>query len=419
MEKIDYQKEFFNLLANNDIRVLPSKEIINSDSEVALLVWKNYYPDGYGDEYHTPEPTKWHMVLYAYKNNQEFWEKAFASNNSYHHLLDKSFQDFFTPITDFWLNSNKMLLLAFEKTGDTRFNDLITDEKHKKDSYKTFLLSNTYKAGPDDIARYEDDFDFTVKMIEAQPYYYKYLSLENKSKPEFIQMAIIKKELFGDIPEELQPQFRRQWFERHFKNFNAKDIDEMSVDEQKEVFSYNPSFLRNMFNRSPMKYSALAEEMIQKSPKTFFNTFGVDEFSSSLSKKFLNSPRFINYLKNFVDNYSSDDIKNNADKKLFAFIENNQLFKEELKENFYYQIRQKKLNKKRFNQAQYDKMLDIVLKENDNAVARKMLGLVRSVTEIEVLKTLPKAKDQLLYYRAQKLEETLASDEKTTLKVKI
>ena len=40
----DYQKEFLNLLKDNIIKNLPSQELIDSNMEVALAVWKNYCP---------------------------------------------------------------------------------------------------------------------------------------------------------------------------------------------------------------------------------------------------------------------------------------------------------------------------------------------------------------------------------------
>ena len=430
---IDFRKAFVELLTKHEIHHLPDQQIIDQNSDIAQLIWKNYSPPS---EYSWDEESErsikintgsdWGQILSAYKNHTQFWEKAFESNNSYEILLTDNFKIYFPFITSFWLSNDEKLLLAFEKTKNKEFTDLINDSTTKEDTYKTYLLNNTRIVKTEDLQRFQDDKKFVATILSQYPSMYCDLNEENKNNHDYIKLALRLKTNIKNIPEKYQNNatIRDYWFKIHTKYFDSKDILEFSDDEKRNLFLQRPDFLGSLLNHKPnSNYTKYAIELLSTDILKYINNFGMDTIKALKLDLFCNEG-FKLSLNNFLASYCGTDPSSKTDEKIFSLIKDKPEFTNVLDDNLFYIFRKNRLSKTLINNIEYNQWIEIILDKNhkneltsDNA--RRLINALKKITKIEVLKELPKTKDLFTHYQHERLLAILPAENKKSVKIKL
>jgi hypothetical protein len=429
----DFRKAFVDLLTNHTIHYLPEQHIIDQNGDVAELIWKNYSPPSeyYWDEESEHRVKKdiapeWGIILGAYKQNTQFWGKAFESNNSYEMLLDKDFKISFPFISSFWLSDDSKLLLAFEKTKNKIFTDLINDTTTKEETYKNYLLSNIRNVKSEDIKRFQNDKNFVVNVLSQYPSLYSDMNESNKHNHDYIKLALRLKDNLKEIPEKYQNNaaVKDFWFRIHTNYFDSKDIIDFNDDEKRKLFKERLDFLGSLLSHKAHSiYKKYAVELLSADIGKYINKFGVD-IIKSLKSDLFESEKFKDDLKSLVKNYNNTEPNSKTDDKIFALIKDKVELTNIIENNLFYIFKEKRLSKKLIDSEEYNQWIQTILEKNhQNEItsdeSRSLINALKKITQIEALKELPRTKDLFTYYQHERLSALLPTQDKKTSKMKI
>lgn len=427
---IDYKEEFFNLLKHNVVYNLPSQELIDSDEEVAKLVWNNYCPvsryeaSSMGSE-EIFNQASWPIVLRKYTKDIAFWNEI-LEKEKYSSLLKKHFVEAFPVIAEHWLKDKQKLYQLFEKTNDTYFYEKIPDSDEKHSYYKNYLMTgNMYRVSDNDILKYENDPLFVKELLEKQPSNYKKLNELNRKKHEFVAMALAYKDNLNHIPLEYQqnPTIKNYWFKMHSRNFSLREIAILPFEERLFCIQVNPDLLGPALMNNFNGFKEVTVKLLEQDLDTFLTPISTQTLESRLPAIVAENKIIRQQLQSFISNYN-ETTKNNLNFKKLFLIEKDPELKIQADTNLFYVLRNQKISTIKFNQEQFEQFSKVILDKNfhgelNSDDARKLFAYLRVVTEIEVLKQLPKTKDLLTYYHHQRLETKLPVEEDKNPNVKI
>lgn len=428
---IDYKEEFLNLLRHNNIYNLPSQELIDTNKEVAKLVWKHYCPvSRYEamkmDSEQIFDHSKWPELLGTYNQDIEFWTEL-LEEEKYDSLSKEYFTRAFPSIADYWLKDIQKLYTLFEKTGQNYFYKKIPESDEKDTYYKNHLMTgNMYKVSNGDILKYENDPLFVKELLEKQPSNYKQLNELNRKKHEFVAIALADKDNFNHIPLDYQqdPIIKNYWFKMHSRRFSLQEIATLPFEEKLYCIQANPDILGHALMNKFNVFKEVAIKLLEKDLDTFLIPISTQTLKS-LPAIILQNKIIMKNLHDFISTYNETTNSGVHIKKIFL-IEKIPELQKQAETNLFYILRNQKTSRIKFNKNEFDQFVTIIMDKNfkgetNSDDARKLLAFLRSVTEVEVLKQLPKTKDLLTYYSHQRLETKLhiEKDKKSILKMKL
>lgn len=428
---MDYLKEIIQILENNDIKTLPSKELISSNEQVALAVWKNFTLDGdyYGyysfNEWY--EAANWGQTLSAYKDNIGFWEKAIKVQIG-NEEMDIQYSDFYTYpqfkedfplIADHISKDNNLLVELLFRTNKRDFLDQLTlpeDEKTKIE--KQFYLKNYHSLAPVAAQHYENDPEFITQLLKVAPHFYGGLSEEAKNNDEYIKLAMKHSNNFGYIPVEKADQYFSGWLK---DNLHQKFIlTQFTENQQYQILAKKPEMLAPLLDKDPYKYKDFAINAIAKSNGDvnhivdICNAFTLPQLIN-VFKQPSDLEKVRPMLEFFVKNYNSTKEISKKENKVMAIIELDTDLTNKLRENIFYQLNEMKPGYK-LSKEKFDNYADqVIAKVNNNELdtdkASSFLGRLKNKLSIELL--------QAEKYPHKDLYEYIAAQRKTVSSKKL
>ena len=418
---MDYLEEIINILEANDIKSLPSQELINNNQRVALAVWKNFTIAGdYYGHYSMNEwynEGKWGQVLKAYENNTQFWDKALAEKDfSSELILHSSFKEDFPAIAQSILTDNEKLLALFHKTSDLQIFQILTFDEPKKDAiYKDFVLSKHGYLNAGDIKKYQEDTQFVEAALKLVPSFYDYLTPENKLNDNYIKLVLdIDSTLFPYIPKEKQDQYFGVWLEQHKDQKHV--LDNFTESQRDKILSVRPDLLSHALDRDPFKYKEMVIDTVVRDGLETFNHFSLNQLTN-VFKQPKDLEKIKPLLSGFAINYSNVKEISKKENKIIAIISLDTDLRDQLRENIFYQLNEMtpgyKLPKEKFD-GYVTKVIEKV--ENSTLTVEKansFLGRLKNKMPSDVLKE-EKLPNTDLYLH---LVEKLANDKPKKLKM--
>lgn len=424
--EINYKQELLDLLENNEIKNLPSQNLIDSDIRFALAIWKNYEPNLNLSKYEYEDITeedyykalKWGTILNSYQENIDFWHQSFELKQNYKILLTDAFKEDFPFITKKWLNDDDKLIELFEKTKNKDFLNLVKSDE-KNIIYKDYLIKNINHATKEDIEKYQEDLLFVTKLLSVRPFNYINLSEFNKHNHDYIKLALKNKDMWSEIPEKFQKEsvIRTYWFNSNINKFQLKEVDDLKEEEKVQYFKYNPNGLNSALNKNYYKYKEIAIKFLEEDIQTYISAIPTEFLENDIKKELSKNNILKNNLINFIKSYKKVDKFSPKEKNLFNLAAGDNEIEEIASNNFFYVLQGKKLSNQKIEQEEFNAWIKIIIKDENLLPddARKLILLLKSVTAIEVLKLLPKTKDLLTYYKHEDLAQQL--ENRTDLKI--
>lgn len=402
---MDYLKELIQVLENNDIKALPSKELISANEEVALAVWKNFTVDGdyYGyysfNEWY--EAGNWGDTLSAYKDNVDFWKKAIKAQID-NEKMDIEYSDFYTypqfkedfpVIAEHISKDNNLLVELLFKTNKKDFlYQLTVPEEEKVKIEKQFYLKNYHDLVPMSAQHYENDPEFITQLLKVAPYFYGGLTTEAKNNDEYIKLAMKHSNNFHYLPSEKADQYFSTWLK---DNLNQKFIlSQFTENQQDQILAKKPEMLAPLLDKDPYKYKDIAINAIKKANG---NVNNIVEICNAFTL-----PQLINIFKQpsdlekvrpvlefFVTNYNSTKEISKKENKVMAIVELDTQLTNTLRDNIFYQLNEMKpaykLSKEKFDNYCDQVITKVNNQEIDTDKASSFLGRLKNKLSLEVL----------------------------------
>ena len=343
---MDYIKEIINILENNEIRTIPSNELLASHPDIALAVWKNFVISGdYYGNYDFKEwysEANWVEKLQPYKNDVKFWEKALDlitsnSNIDRNFILDLDFQKDFPIVKEKFLNDNNFVIDLYKKTGVISFlNVLNATQEEKNNLEKSYTLIHQKHASTD-MVKFQDDAVFTKQILEKFPYLYTHLNDTNKLDDNYIQIALKYKYVsIKDIPEQKQNQFFPAWLEDNKDSIRLADLEALNPFQKKEVLKVKPEFIGQVLDKNIYAYQDIAVAAIEK------DIFAIRHFNPQQLKKLFSEDNNYNRIKpqlvSYIQSYNNTQEISKTESKIFAFVNLSLELRKELKKNIFYAL---------------------------------------------------------------------------------
>lgn len=349
---IDFKKHLLIQLQNDPIYNLPSIEVINSDINFALAVWKNFSVYSFQnsrvsiDSWYSAG--NWKNNLEKYKEDINFWKVALEEGNfKYEVLLHENFQKDFPFITQYYLKSNERLQELYYKTNKEEFFNLIDlseDEKYKIKQY--YYAEKGSNVSQDFITKYEHDQNFILKLLTKNCGYFKCLNEENRDNPEYIKLALTNNplnfeylsEVNKDITEYIKLAFNRKtsihihkvatnfhllsddrkinlfsgWLTHFGQVISGSDITKLNELQREEAFRLRPELLGGMLQNQSKKYGTVAAKLLN------------EDFDKYIP--YVNEPMLFVHYKNLEDTVF---IKDNLDQYINEYIPKTKLSKKD------------------------------------------------------------------------------------------
>lgn len=445
---INYEEEIISILENNEIKVLPSKALIQSNERIAKAVWKNYIhserdDDGDYDNYNYSfekwyKAANWGDLLKSYSNNTQLWEELLASrfyksyynqnNSSYDFILSSTFRQDFPEIADYFLTNNDKLIELFNKThNDEFFKRISLDPKKKEDLYKVFLIDSSRNIKDELIKEYESDGEFVTKLLTKYPGYFSKLNKENKNNIENIKIALRDMDNFFLINDENKNKFFKSWVKNYGGQIKLKMLDKLNSEQQCYVLEKRKDLLSSALNSEHSKHKDIATSILLNSLEENINVFD-DKALNNFAKNKKNLDKIYPQLKEFIDNYTGlgFDKKENKMVLLCRYFDD---LKEELQENIFYKLTKIKESNQKMDKGWFISVNREVIDLFDQGKIEKskaeaFVSISRNCLTIDALKELRIPKLNAFDYVSAiilhgKLQEQLSNDGSNGKKMKI
>jgi len=443
---INYEEEIISILENNEIKVLPSKSLIQSNERIAKAAWKNYIhseknDDGDYDNYTFESWYKaadWGDLLKSYSTNTRLWEELLESrfyksyynqnNSSYDFILSSTFRQDFPEIADYFLSNNDKLIELFNKThNDEFFKRISLDTEKKEDLYKVFLIDSAKNIGDDLIKKYESDKEFVIKLLTKSPYYFSKLNKENKNNVENIKIALRDMDNFFLINEDNQNKFFKSWVKNYGGQIKLKMLDKLNSEQQCFVLEKRKDLLSSALNSEHSKHKDIATSILLSNLEENINVFD-DKALNNFAKNRKNLDKIYPQLKKFINNYTGlgSDKKENKMVLLCRFFDD---LKEELQENIFYKLSKVKESNQKMDKDWFLSVNRKVMDLFDQGKIEKSKGesfvsISRNCLTIDALKELRIPKLNAFDYVSAiilhgKLDEQLRNNGSNSKKMKI
>lgn len=443
---INYEEEIISILENNEIKVLPSKSLIQSNERIAKAAWKNYIhseknDNGDYDNYTFEswyKAANWGDLLKNYSTNTRLWEELLKSrfyksyynqnNSSYDFILSSTFRQDFPEIADYFLSNNDKLIELFNKThNDEFFKRISLDTEKKEDLYKAFLIDSAKNIGDDLIKKYESDKEFVIKLLTKSPYYFSKLNKENKNNVENIKIALRDMDNFFLINEDNQNKFFKSWVNNYVGQIKLKMLDKLNSEQQCFVLEKRKDLLSSALNSEHSKHKDIATSILLSNLEENINVFD-DKALNNFAKNRKNLDKIYPQLKEFINNYTglSSDKKENKMVLLCRFFDD---LKEELQENIFYKLSKVKESNQKMDKDWFLSVNKKVMDLFDQGKIEKSKGesfvsISRNCLTIDALKELRIPKLNAFDYVSaiilhDKLDEQLGNNGSNLKKMKI
>ena len=343
---MNYIKEIINILENNEIRTIPSNDLLASHPDIALAVWKNFVISGdYYGSYDFKEwysEANWVEKLQPYKDDVKFWEKALDlitsnSNIDRNFILDLDFQKDFPIVKEKFLNDNNFVINLYKKTGVISFlNVLNATQEEKNNLEKSYTLIHQKHASTD-MVKFQDDAVFTKQILEKWPSLYAHLNDTNKLDDNYIQIALKDKYVsIKDIPEQKQNQFFAAWLDNNKDSIRLADLQALNPYQKKEVLKIKPEFIGQVLDQNTYAYQDIAVAALEK------DIFSIRHFNPQQLKKLFSEDNNYNKIKpnlvSYIQSYSNTQEISKTESKIFAIVNLSPELRKELKKNIFYTL---------------------------------------------------------------------------------
>ena len=427
MENNFYQDLLF-VLENNKITTLPRQELINTDENIALAVFKNFsvkndyydYDDEYGEVSFNQwyKEGNWKQVLVNYKDNVSFWEKAIeASQFSAYQLLSNSeFKNDFPVIFNQFTTDKQFMTHLVTHSDYREVFDLVSDKVFSQEEidslYKNAILKNPHNFNQHMIKSYENDESFVTTLLTKFPQQYYILNKENKENDEYINLALKDKSNINYIPKNKVDNHVDAWVEVHKDSrFAYKEI-EILTDKQKNVLlTKRVDFLSNALEKDFSQYKDIAIKVLQNDFDKNIDYFNNSQVVRLFSNK-ENLEKIKPILQDFAENYDNAKQLSKKESKIIALVSMDKVAKEKLESNIFYQLNimspHQKVTEEVF-QAYFTNVQDRVNNKNLSVEkANAFLSRMKNKLPVEVLseRKYPE-KDLYEYLIAQKTTSKL------------
>lgn len=343
---MDYIQEIIDILENNDIRTIPSNELLALHPDIALAVWKNFVISG--DYYGSYDFEQWYREanwvekLQPYKNDVKFWEKALDlitsnSNIDRNFILDLDFQKDFPIIKEKFLNNNNFVIDLYEKTGSISFLNVLNATQEEKNKLEKNYNLIHQKYASTDMMKFQDDEVFTKQILEKFPHLYIHLNDTNKLNDNYIQIALNAKYVsIKDIPEQKQNQFFALWLENSKDSIKISNLQELNLFQKKEVLKVKPEFIGQVLDQNTYAYQDIAVAALEK------DIFAIRHFNPQQLKKLLsqdnNYEKIKSNLVSYIQSYNNTQEISKTESKIFAIVNLSPELRKELKKNIFYTL---------------------------------------------------------------------------------
>lgn len=422
---INYQEELISMLENNELKKLPSQEVIDSNERIVKAIWKNfefeeyykhgeYYSESFGDWY---KRANWGTVLKKYSDNTKLWEELLElQEGSRNFLLNPIFKQDFPVIAEHFLHNNDRLIELFNKTRNQEFHDRLTlDFDKKEDVYKLFLLNNNSHIDKELIEKYEHDSVFVNKLLTKNSSYFAYLNTDNRAKKGNIIIALRGHyDNFFLLSEENKNKYFEQWANHYISKITLKNVLNLNVEQQTFILAKRHDLLSSAIQSKDRGLYQIAVDCLKENVAEVINAF--DNESLKVFSKNKDNLKFIEpQLEKFVDNYKGAGFSK-KDLKMITLISYNQELKEKLQTNIFYKVNQilESKQKKDINWFDYiiKQLFDLYdHKQITNDDAKVLTGKIKSCLTVESMKELRIPKENSFeFIRARIMSKDLLNE---------
>lgn len=374
---IDFKKHLLTQLQNDTVYNLPDVEVINSDIEFALACWKNFSVHLFPHASLTIEAWysagKWKTNLNNYKEDINFWEKALEEGHfHYEVLLYENFQQDFPIITNHYLKNNEKLESLYLKTGKEEFFNLIDSSEEEKYKIKNYYYAEKGNRVPQEfITQYEHDPSFTIKLLTRNAGYFQSLNKDNRSKPEYIKLALSNNPLNFEYLSEsdrdngeyiklafsrkanvhlhkiaanfhlLSEQRKESLFSSWLKHFglylSGSDIPKLNEMQREEVFKFRPELLEGVLQNQSKKYGDLTKKLLNEDFNKYISYISMNLLLDEYKTLEDILPIKID-LENYINTYIPKTKLSRKDKNILYLIKLDDDLRVKLNENIGYKI---------------------------------------------------------------------------------
>lgn len=346
------ENNFYNdllfVLQNNNLRTMPSQDLISNHKDIALAVWKNfsagedYY--GYSSLHEWYSEGKWKEVLSNYKNDNDFWKEAI--NNSqfspYEILSHLSFKNDFPEAFSHLMN-DKEFVKHMVTHSDNRFVfDLLGSSSLSKDEiddlYKNEILKNLHNFNDYKVKEYEHDGNFVTTLLIKYPSFYNKLDTNHKNNDDYIQLALKDSRNFEYLSDKNKEKYFQVWLEANKdKKLWVRDIEKFGLTQQSMILKTRPESIPQMLDTQFSQYKSVAIEAIQAHLEK-----NIDYFTEAQVVKLFKSSEDLAKIKpmleDFANTYQNPKQFSKKENKIMALISLDKNLKETLENNIFYQL---------------------------------------------------------------------------------
>jgi hypothetical protein len=436
---INYQEELLAMLENNELRTLPSQELIDSSERVVKAIWKNkefesedrYGGDRYYDSFEIwYYKSKWGTILQKYSENTQLWEELLGIHEGgYNFILSSIFQEDYPVIAEHFLKNNDKLIELFNKTGNKEFYDRLNlDLEKKEDVHKLFLIKNYYHIDKEVIKKYENDDAFVTKLLNKNSSYFTYLNTENKANKEYIKIALRGHyDNFFLLSDENKNRYFKSWATHYISKINLKNVLNLDTEQQSFILSQRHDLLSSAIQNKDRGLYQIAVDCLKKNVEEVINAFDDDSLKVFIKNK-ENLKTIKPQLEKFVENYKGAGFTKKDNKMMFLLSYDNELT-EKLQTNIFYKVSKVIESKQKQDVDWFEYMMKKVLtlyddKKITNEEAKILTGKVKSCLTIEAMKELRIPKENSFEFVRAKiigkaLQEELPINDSPTKKIKV
>jgi hypothetical protein len=436
---INYQEELLAMLENNELRTLPSQELIDSSERVVKAIWKNkefesedrYGGDRYYDSFEVwYKKSQWGTILQKYSENTQLWEELLEMHEGgYEFILSSQFRSDYPIIANHFLENNDKLITLFNKTGKREFYDRLTlDLEKKEDVYKLFLINNYHQITKELIEKYESDDSFVTKLLNRSVSYFADLNEENKANKEYIKIALRGKyENFFVLSEENKNRYFKSWTTHYISRLTLKNVLNLDTEQQAFILAQRHDLLSSAIQNKDRGLYQIAVDCLKENVEEVINAFDQDSLKTFAKNK-ENLKSIHPQLKKFVENYKGAGFTKKDNKMMFLLSYDKELM-EKLQTNIFYKISKIIESKQKQDIDWFEYMMKKVFslyddKKITNDDAKVLTGKVKSCLTIEAMKELRIPKENSFEFIRAKflgksLEEELNVNDSANRKLKI
>lgn len=399
---INYQEELINLLENNQLRNLPSQELINSSERIVKAVWKNLefeeynrYGETYSEDFESwYKRSNWGTILKKYADNTKLWEELLnMHSSSYEFILSSIFQKDFPIIADYFLNNNDKLIELFNKTKNQDFYDRLTlDLEKKEDVHKIFLINKSYNIEQELITKYENDDEFVTKLLNKSPSYFSSLNEDNRAKKENIKIAVRGNyDNFFVLSEENKNKYFKAWATHYIKKINLKNVLKLNNEQQSFILSQRNDLLASAIQSKNKGLYQIAVDNLKNNVEECIAAFDEPALKTFIKNK-ENLKAIQPQLEQFVENYKGA-VFSKKDNKIMLLISSNNELTEKLQTNIFYKVNKIVESKQKQDVDWFEYIIKKVFdlydnKKITNEEAKVLTGKIKSCLTIESMKEL-------------------------------